>query len=349
MNPGIRRDDGNSFAGMTAMDDGSARSMTEFELIARYFDRPVQRARLGIGDDCALLAPHAGHELAVSTDMLVADRHFFSDGDPAALGWKSLAVNLSDLAAMGAQPLAFTLALALPDVDEEWLSHFAGGLFECAQRFDCELVGGDTTRGPLNICITVFGEVAEGRALRRDGAKACDDVWVSGVVGDAALALARARAARVAGARDLAIHDAARVALERPMPRIALGLALRGIATSAIDVSDGLAQDLGHLLAASKLGATLGACSVPVSETLAREGDDVRYRCALAGGDDYQLCFTAPRARRDAVEDASRKSATRVTRVGVIDADSGLRFVDANGADFRFPDGLTLHGFDHFA
>lgn len=327
--------------------------MTELELIARYFDRPTQRARLGVGDDCALLAPRVGYELAVSTDMLVADRHFFSDVDPAALGWKSLAVNLSDLAAMGARPLAFTLALALPDVDEDWLAPFASGLFECAERFDCELVGGDTTRGPLNICITVFGEVPEGRALRRNGANAGDDVWVSGVVGDAAFALARARAARGAGASDLAIpaafDDEARAALERPVPCIALGLALRGISTSAIDVSDGLAQDLGHVLAASKVGATLVATCVPVSETLAREGDDVRYRCAFAGGDDYQLCFTAPQAQRVTVEEAGRKSATRVSRIGVIDAHSGLRFVDAHGADFRFPDGLTLQGFDHFA
>ncbi len=331
--------------------------MTEFELIARYFDRPVRGARpgirMGIGDDCALLAPRAGYELAVSTDMLVAGRHFFSDVDPAALGWKALAVNLSDLAAMGAEPRAFTLALALPDADEEWLSGFARGLFECADRFDCELVGGDTTRGPLAICITIFGEVPEGRALRRDGARAGDDVWVSGEVGDAALALARSRAALDAGASAgsnlRAFDDGPREALERPVPRIALGLGLRGIATSAIDVSDGLAQDLGHILAASRVGATLGANRVPVSETLEREGDDVRYRCALAGGDDYQLCFTAPRAQRDPVEQAGRNHATRVTRIGAIDADLGLRFVDADGADFRFPDGLSLHGFDHFA
>ncbi len=327
--------------------------MTEFELIAHYFDRPLRRTRpgirMGIGDDCALLAPRAGYELAVSTDMLVAGRHFFPDVDPAALGWKALAVNLSDLAAMGAGPLAFTLALALPDADEEWLSGFASGLFECADRFDCALVGGDTTRGPLAICVTIFGEVAEGRALRRDGARAGDDVWVSGEVGDAALALARSRAAHGAGANDSAFDDAPREALERPVPRIALGLALRSIATSAIDVSDGLAQDLGHILTASKIGATLDASRVPVSGTLAREGDEVRYRCALAGGDDYQLCFTAPQKLRDAVEDAGRNSATRVTRIGAIDADMGLHFVDADGADFRFPDGLNLHGFDHFA
>ena len=327
--------------------------MTEFELIARHFTRPARRAqpgvRMGIGDDCALLAPRARYELAVSTDMLVADRHFFTDVDPAALGWKSLAVNLSDLAAMGAEPLAFTLALALPDADEPWLSQFASGLFECADQFDCELIGGDTTRGPLNICIAIFGEVPEGRALRRDGAQIGDDVWVSGVVGDAALAFVRSRAARVDGASIAALDDPARRALERPVPRIALGLALRDIATSTIDVSDGLVQDLGHILAASKVGATLTAGQVPVSEMLAREGDDVRFRCALAGGDDYQLCFTAPQRRRDGVGEASRKSATHVTRIGTIDAASGLRFVDADGADFRFPDGLTLNGYDHFA
>ena len=331
--------------------------MTEFELIARYFDRPARRVRpgigIGIGDDCALIVPRAGYALAVSTDMLVADRHFFSDVDPAALGWKALAVNLSDLAAMGAEPLAFTLALALPDSDDAWLSGFAQGLFECADRFDCELVGGDTTRGPLVLCIAIFGEVPEGRALRRDGARAGDDVWVSGEVGDAALGLARSRAAlgggASAGANMRAFNDGPRKALERPVPRIALGLALRGIASSAIDVSDGLAQDLGHILTASNVGATLGAHRVPVSGTLAREGDDVRYRCALAGGDDYQLCFTASQAQRDAVEESGRNSATRVTRIGTIDTSPGLRFVDARGADFRFPDGLSLHGFDHFA
>ncbi|MGI9026326.1 MAG: thiamine-phosphate kinase, partial [Burkholderiaceae bacterium] len=201
----------------------------------------------------------------------------------------------------------------------------------------------------LSICITLFGEVPEGRALRRDGARTGDDVWVSGEVGDAALALARSRAAHGSGANDSAFDDAPREALERPVPRIALGLALRSIATSAIDVSDGLAQDLGHILTASKIGATLDASRVPVSGTLAREGDEVRYRCALAGGDDYQLCFTAPQKLRDAVEDAGRNSATRVTRIGAIDADMGLHFVDADGADFRFPDGLNLHGFDHFA
>jgi thiamine-monophosphate kinase len=323
--------------------------MTEFELIARYFDRPTHRARLGVGDDCALLAPRAGHELAVSTDMLVAGRHFLADADPAGLGWKSLAVNLSDLAAMGAEPVAFTLALALPAIDEAWLTAFASGLFECAERFDCELVGGDTTRGPLNICITVFGDVPAGGALRRDGARVDDDVWVSGEVGDAALALARTRSAHGAGTSDLAIADGPRAALERPVPRIALGLALVGLATSAIDVSDGLAQDLGHVLAASKVGAMVIVDRLPVSDALAREGDDVRYHCALAGGDDYQLCFTAPPSRRDAVEAAARTSGTRVTRIGAIESGGALRFVDHHGADFRFPDGMSLRGFDHFA
>lgn len=323
--------------------------MTEFELIARYFDRPVRRARLGIGDDCALLAPRAGHELAVSTDMLVAGRHFFADVDPAALGWKSLAVNLSDLAAMGAQPLAFTLAIALPAVDEPWLDGFARGLFECADRYACELIGGDTTRGPLNICIAIFGEVAEGRALRRDGAGVDDDVWVSGPLGDAALALMQTSTPHAARASEFAIGEGPRAALERPVPRIELGLALRGVATSAIDVSDGLAQDLGHILAASQVGATVIADRVPVSTTLAREGGELRYRCALAGGDDYQLCFTAPERLRDRVEAIGAVTAAPLTRIGAIVSGPGLRFVDAQGRDFCFPGNMSLQGYDHFA
>ncbi|MEO8938687.1 MAG: thiamine-phosphate kinase [Burkholderiaceae bacterium] len=323
--------------------------MTEFELIARYFDRPSAvsdaQTRLGIGDDCALLAPTAGHVLAVSTDMLVAGRHFFDDVDPASLGWKTLAVNLSDLAAMGARPLGFTLAVALPAIDERWLEGFSDGLFDCATTFACPLVGGDTTRGPLNLCVTVFGEVVEGRALRRGAAQVGDDVWVSGTLGGAALGLRRALERRD-GRHGLPIDDPLQVALERPTPRIALGLALASIAHAAIDVSDGLAQDLGHVLRASGCAARLAIDDIPVAGALMDCDVDDRRRLAVTGGDDYELCFTAAPSRRDDVARAADASMTRVTRIGTITAGDGLTLLDAEGADWR-PAALT--GFDHFA
>ena len=228
--------------------------MGEFELIARHFKRPVRRAALGVGDDCALLSPRPGMQLAVSSDMLVEGRHFFPDVDPEALGHKALAVNLSDLAACGAEPLAFTLALALPHADDAWLAAFAKGLFALADAHGCELVGGDTTRGPLNICITVFGEVPTGQALLRSGAKVGDDIYVSGHLGDARLALEALQGHIALPPEALA---AARLRLEQPTPRVALGQALRGVASSALDVSDGLLGDLGHILRASGTGACI--------------------------------------------------------------------------------------------
>ena len=233
--------------------------MGEFDLIARFFKRPAQRQPLGVGDDCALLAPAPGTHLAVSTDMLVEGRHFLPGADPRRLGHKSLAVNLSDLAACGARPLAFTLALALPEADEAWLAPFSQGLLALADAHGCELVGGDTTRGPLNICITVFGEVPAGQALLRSGARAGDDLYVSGTLGDARLALQAMRGEVTVPAPVLA---AARERLDTPTPRVALGLALRGLATSAIDISDGLLGDLGHVLHASGVGATVDADAV---------------------------------------------------------------------------------------
>lgn len=228
--------------------------MGEFDLIARYFTRPVRHAALGVGDDCALLAPRPGMQLAISSDMLVEGRHFFADVDPEALGHKALAVNLSDLAACGAKPLAFTLALALPRADEAWLAGFSKGLLALADAHGCELVGGDTTQGPLNICITVFGEVPAGQALLRSGARAGDDIYVSGTLGDARLAL-EALLGHIHLPGELLAQ--ARQRLERPTPRVALGLALRGIASSAMDVSDGLLGDFGHILKASGVGACI--------------------------------------------------------------------------------------------
>ena len=232
--------------------------MGEFDLIARYFKRPSLRAALGVGDDCALLQPAPGTQMAISSDMLVQGRHFFPDVDPQTLGHKALAVNLSDLAACGAKPLAFTLALALPQVDEAWLAAFSKGLFALADVHGCELIGGDTTQGPLNICITVFGEVpvVNGRtqALLRSGAKESDDIYVSGTLGDARLAL-DVLYGRLSVPPE--VFNPARARLETPSPRVALGMALRGVASAAIDVSDGLLGDLGHILTASQAGAVI--------------------------------------------------------------------------------------------
>ncbi len=317
--------------------------MGEFDLIARYFTRPVHRAALGVGDDCALLAPAPGMQLAVSSDMLVEGRHFFADVDPEALGHKALAVNLSDLAACGARPLAFTLALALPRVDEAWLAGFSRGLLALADAQGCELVGGDTTQGPLNICITVFGEVPAGQALLRSGARAGDDIYVSGTLGDARLALEA-----LLGHTTLApeVLASTRLRLERPTPRLALGLALRGVASSAMDVSDGLLGDLSHILKASQVGARI---DTSVTATLmAHAGTtaspELLHQCTLAGGDDYELAFTAPASRRAAVAAAAQASQTPVTRIGSIEAGPGLRLVDAQG----HPVAHRYASFDHF-
>ncbi len=324
--------------------------MGEFDLIERYFARPAKRSPLGNGDDCALLAPAPGMQLAVSSDMLVEGRHFLSTVAPERLGHKALAVNLSDLAACGAAPLAFTLALSLPTVDESWLAGFSRGLFALADAHACELVGGDTTRGPLNICITVFGEVPAGKALLRSGAMAGDDIWVSGTLGDARLALEAFRGTLALSAE---VFEQARRRMEQPTPRVTLGIALRGIASAAVDVSDGLIGDLGHILASSRIGATLDAdaASALVAANKHAPGTadlfaiDVLRTCALSGGDDYELVFTAPSFARDAVLQAGVVAATPVTRIGRIEAEPGLRIVDARGA----PVAQHFTSFDHFA
>lgn len=323
--------------------------MGEFDLIARYFTRPVRRAALGVGDDCALLAPAPGMQLAVSSDMLVEGRHFFADVDPEALGHKALAVNLSDLAACGARPLAFTLALSLPRVDEAWLAGFSRGLLALADAHGCELVGGDTTQGPLNLCITVFGEVPTGQALLRSGARPGDDLYVSGTLGDARLALEALLGHAPLPAEVLA---RARQRLERPTPRVALGQALRGIASSAMDLSDGLLGDLSHILKASGVGAhidthitsNLIAEKVYLSGGNGHFGLEFIHQCTLAGGDDYELAFTAPPARRDAVAAASQASGTPVTRIGTVLAEPGLQLVDAWGQAVKH----RYASFDHF-
>ena len=280
-------------------------------------------------------------QLAVSTDTLVEGRHFLSTVAPDALGHKALAVNLSDLAACGAAPLAFTLALTLPRVDEAFLDGFSRGLFALADAHGIELAGGDTTAGPLAIGITVLGEVPPGQALLRSGARAGDELWVSGTLGDARLALEAFRGT-VALEREALL--AVRERMERPGPRVALGLALRGVATSAIDVSDGLAGDLGHVLARSRVGATLNVDALPASPWLASMPLALQRECTLAGGDDYELLFTAPLSQRDAVLAAGERTRTAVTRIGRIDAEPGLRVADHDG---RAIDARPT-GFDHF-
>ncbi len=316
-------------------------SLGELDLIGKYFTRAVERAALGIGDDCALFTPAPGMQLAVSSDMLVDGRHFLSTVAPHSLGHKALAVNLSDLAACGAAPLAFTLALAMPRVDEDFLHGFAQGLFGLADEHRCELIGGDTTQGPLNICITVFGEVPTGQALLRSGACAGDDVYVSATVGDARLALEVFRGTVALEGIDF---ESVRVAMEQPRPRVALGLALRGVASSAIDVSDGLLGDLAHILRRSGVGATLDIDAVPRSAVLSRQPQAMQRECSLAGGDDYELVFTAPPRHADAVAAAARQAGVQVTRIGVIDAGAGLRLIDAQ----RRPVVNTFGSFDHF-
>ena len=316
-------------------------SLGEFDLIAKYFTRPVKRCTLGVGDDCALLAPAPGMQLAVSSDMLVEGRHFLSTALPQRLGHKALAVNLSDLAACGAKPLAFTLALAMPRAEESFLEGFSQGLLALADAFDCELIGGDTTQGPLNICISVFGEVPVGGALLRSGAQVGDELYVSGTLGDARLALEAFR-----GTLELqgAAFESVRRAMEQPQPRIALGLALRGVASSAIDVSDGLLGDLAHILRRSGVGATVEVDAVPRSAVLREQNLALQRECTLAGGDDYELVFTAAPQHAAAVGEAARHAGVTVTRIGRIEAAAGLRLVDAAGHALA----NSFVSFDHF-
>ena len=319
--------------------------VSEFDIIRRYFTRPVKRALLGVGDDCALIAPEPGALLAVSTDMLVEGRHFLAGADAVKLGHKSLAVNLSDLAAMGAAPRYATLALSLPEADETWLAQFAQGFFTLADAFGLELIGGDTTRGPRNITITVMGAVPPELALRRDGAKIGDEVWLSGCTGDAALGLAHLDG-RIRLADAALAHCLAR--LHTPVPCIALGLALRGVASSAIDVSDGLAADLGHIGERSGVALELRYADLPRSRALqACANERVARECLLAGGDDYELAFTANPDARDRIAAAAADLGLALTRVGVVRAgEPGLVTVaDADGK----PVPLARKGFDHFA
>lgn len=354
--------------------------LSEFALIDRYFRRarPLRRAALGVGDDCALLPLPAGEVLAISTDTLVAGRHFFDDVNPAALGHKALAVNLSDLAASGAQPLACMLALTLPAVNDAWLAAFAQGLHALADASGCELIGGDTTSGPLSITITVLGGVPRGQELLRSGARVGDDIYASHRTGQglgaARLALHLLQAqrgqapepaiARLDAAQKTALLHATRRQLEEPEPRTALGLALRGVASACMDISDGLQGDLRHILHASGVGATLyasaaaeqgaaharaednGACGLLAASSPALHalghGQAVQY--ALAGGDDYELLFTAPAQQRAQVAHIARQTGLQLTRIGRIEQKAGLRLRQADGRCVC----IQANGFDHF-
>ncbi|AOF81103.1 thiamine-phosphate kinase [Methyloversatilis sp. RAC08] len=317
----------------------------EFELIRRHFVRPMRGAALGPGDDCALVSPSAGCELAVTSDMLVSGTHFLPDTDPRRLGWKTLAVNLSDLAAMGATPRWVTLALSLPQVNDDWLAAFADGFFDCAYIYGVDLIGGDTTRGPLTLCVTAFGEVATGKALRRSGAHVGDDIWVSGQPGRAALGLADAL-----GRLRLknACRDECIAALEKPLPQVALGRALHDLAGAAIDVSDGLLADLGHIAAASGLHAVVEDAALPWPALRAACDDEATVRRALlAGGDDYELLFCAPRSAHDALRRLSDSMSLPLTRIGAMRAGGAgdVSLVDAQGCELP----VAHRGYDHFS
>ncbi len=322
-------------------------SAGEFDLIARIRARVASRddVVLGIGDDAALLQLPAGQQLVVAMDTLNAGVHFPDGTAPADIGWKALAVNLSDLAAMGATPAWCTLSLSMPDADVAFVDGFLDGFLALAEQHDVALVGGDTTRGALSICVTAHGFVEPGLALRRDAARIGDDVWVSGTLGDAAGAL-------VLGAKRGQVHFSGKnvpdpfllTRLDRPTPRIALGRALRGIANACIDVSDGLLADIGHVCVASGVGARVDIDALPASDALgAAFAVDARLGLQATGGDDYELCFTASPDVRDAIETASRASAIAVTRIGVIVATPGVAAL-AGGRSWSAP----AAGWTHF-
>jgi thiamine-monophosphate kinase len=316
---------------------------SEFELIARHFTKPAANAVLGVGDDCALVDVTNGMDLAVSTDTMVSGTHFFPDVDPENLGHKTLAVNLSDIAAMGAMPYWAMLALTLPSVDHPWLAAFAKGFFDLAAEYNVSLIGGDTTRGPLTITVTIMGQVPTGAALRRNGAKAGNDIWVSGNVGDAALAVAHRHGKLVLSERD---YREAVMRLYEPTPRVALGQALRGMATSAIDISDGLIADLGHICRLSGVGATVELGSIPVSEIGARHfNDDAGITAIVAGGDDYELCFTAPANARESIEELTDVLGVPLTRIGQVKRGKGVSLLGADGKPVK----IDGRGYDHFS
>ena len=334
-------------------------SLGEFDLIQRFFKTQSElmltknpgSVKLGIGDDCALLKIDPDEEIAITSDMLVSGRHFFEDANPEWLGWKALAVNLSDLAAMGAKPLGFTLALALPEPNPAWLEAFSKGLFAIANQFNCPLIGGDTTAGPLNICITAFGGIPKDKAIRRSGALEGDDIWVSGTVGDARLALAALRHEIALSTEDLAGIEAC---MHQPTPRLNLGPALREVANSALDISDGLLGDLRHILKQSNKDAEIFLDRIPKSATLRKQTLAIQNQYSANGGDDYELCFTAPSSKRDVIAKISADLNLPLTQIGNIKSMQNsapeIHIINHDGKELNSQQaGLLLKSFDHFA
>ena len=320
-----------------------ANSSPEFELIARHFTRPAANAVLGVGDDCALVDVTNGMDLAVSMDTMVQGTHFFPDVDPEMLGHKALAVNLSDMAAMGAMPYWAMLALTIPNVDHAWLGAFAKGFFDLAQEHNVSLIGGDTTRGTqLAITVTIMGEVPAGAALKRSGAKVGNDIWVSGSIGDAALAVAHRNGRVVLEEAD---YREAAMRLYEPTPRVPLGQALRGLATAAIDVSDGLLADVTHICRLSGVGATIELERVPTSAIGAKHiASDAGRNAIVAGGDDYELCFTAHPNSRESIDQLEDVLGVRLTKIGQIKRGKGVSLVGPDGKAVK----VDGRGYDHF-
>ena len=336
-----------------------SKPLGEFGLIERFFKTHADSLRtendqsiaLGIGDDCALIKPPANEEIAITSDMLVEGRHFFKGANPELLARKALAVNLSDLAAMGAKPLGFTLAIALPDLEEAWLEEFSKGLFAISKEYACPLIGGDTTAGPQTISITAIGSIPSGKAIRRSGARVGDDIWVSGTVGDARLALAALRHEISLSNEDLKLIEHR---LHQPTPRLALGIQLRDIANSALDISDGLLGDLRHILQQSQVDAQIQLNTLPKSSTLQKQEPSIQNQFAACGGDDYEICFTANPSRRIEIQALSKSLNLPITLIGkIVDKknteakihlinESGELLNDAQAAPF-------LKSFDHFA
>jgi thiamine-monophosphate kinase len=331
----------------------------EFDLIQRFFKTQSElmlasspgSVTLGIGDDCALLKTDPTEAIAITSDMLVSGRHFLADANPEWLGWKALAVNLSDLAAMGARPLGFTLALALPEANPTWLEAFSKGLFAIANQYSCPLIGGDTTAGPLNICITALGGIPKEKAIRRSGALEGDDIWVSGSVGDARLTLAALRHEIELPKDDL---ENIQARMHQPTPRVNLGIALRGIANSALDISDGLLGDLRHILKQSDKDAEIFLDQLPKSDTLRKQSKEIQNRYAASGGDDYELCFTAPIGMRGVIAKISADLNLPLTQIGNIQAmqhsTPEIKLINSAGAALNSSEASQLlQSFDHFA
>ena len=323
--------------------------MSEFNLIAQYFTKPTHHTDLSVGDDAALIQLSADMQLAISADMLVAGTHFFHGADAYHVGWKSLAVNISDMAAMGANPKWATLAIALPEVNHDWLTDFSKGFFDCAKAFNVDLIGGDTTRGPLTISVQIMGEVPKNKALTRSGAQVDDDIWVSDPLGLAALALAHLQQKTAIPVDEITTHLDA---LHLPQPRVALGLALRNIATSCIDISDGLLSEINHILLASQkkqslpnLGASVYLDTIPTSASIQKHINEAAFQhYLLAGGDDYALCFTANAAAEKQILALKETLGLAITKVGKVTAQQDIQVLDAAGRHIN----IDQQGYNHF-